>query len=334
MNKTKTYFKGIQVPKDIDFSESSNKKKIRMRVLKPEENMQDNVAAFESWALILHAKSGFNVEMMFNIPASYKIPFTKESCRETNKHFLRFLFRAWKFAHQMKWFTIDEGSSRLCVQGFESFFLNTQAINNRPISLPGHSKKPDKKVEHILENIFVISKDAIKHIESLSDSQNINLPKDLFNQLPNGLFIQTDGESDKKTIREKNRIFPTGYIDLWGINEENDLCVFELKKKGNNEAGIISELYFYAHYTHDIFLTHRLNKKPSKYRGYEILRNAVEKGIKKIHACFLAPEYHSEIRDRRGEIQDHLNSGETNINYHFLTFDQKKICELSDCLPS
>jgi len=115
------------------------------------------------------------------------------------------------------------------------------------------------------------------------------------------------------------------------------LCVFELKKKKrNNEAGIISELYFYAHYAHDIFLTHRFNKnnEPSDFRGYEILRNAVEKGIKKIHACFLAPEYHSEIRDRRREIQEHLNSGETNINYHFLTFDQEKICELSDCLPT
>ena len=329
MDNANTCFKSIQVPKEIDFSESSEKT-IQIHISKPEENMQDNVAAFESWALILHVKCGFNVEMTFNIPPSYKLPLTKESCGKTNKHFLRFLFRAWRFVNQMEWFCIDVRSCRLCVQDFEQFFLNTPAKNNRPTVDSGFTKKPDKKVEHVLENIFVRSNDAIKHIESMSDSRNINLPKELFNQLPNGLFIQTDGESEKKTIREKNRIFPTGYIDLWGINEENDLCVFELKKKGNNEAGIISELYFYAHYSHDIFLTHRFNKKPSKYRGYEILRDAVEKGIKKIHACFLAPEYHSEIWDRRREIQDHLNSGETNINYHFLRFDQKKICKLSD----
>jgi len=325
MNKAKTYFKGIQVPKYINFSESSENT-IRIRILKPKKNMQDDVAAFESWALILHEKCKRKVEMTFKIPKSYKHPLSKKTYKENNKHFLRFLFRAWKFVNQMEWFSIGDEACRLCVQSFEIFFLNTKTINNCPGHKQSISSNPDRKEEHILENIFVNSKEAVKKIKPNTDSRNFFLPEKLFNQLPNGLFYET--------VYEENRIFPTGFIDLWGINnEEDDLYLFELKNKDNIGVGIISELYFYANYANEIFLTDRFNQKPSKFRGYEVLRGAIEKGIKKIHACFLAPKYHSEIKRRKNEIQKLLNNTETNIIYHFLTFKQETIEKLKNCLP-
>jgi hypothetical protein len=226
----------------------------------------------------------------------------------------------------MEWFSIGNEPCRLCVQSFENLFLGTNTVNNVPLRKPGLRKKLDPTDEHILENIFVRSKKAIKKIDFLTNSRNFDIPEDLFNQLPNGLF--------DKVVRKDNKIFPTGFFDLWGVNKNNDLCIFELKNKDNLEAGIISELYFYANFADEIFLTNRFNRSKSNFRGYEVLKKAVEEGITKIHACFLAPKFHSEIHDRKTGIQKFLNSGKSNIIFHFLTFDQGAISEFSDCLSS
>ena len=321
MGEANTYFEGIQVPSSIFFN-------VKMRASRPEENMQTDASAFEAWAIILHAKCKVPVEMEFDIPESCK-PFSSINASGDVKkqHFMRFLYRAWKFTNQMEWFSIYDETCRSLVDTFEEEFVKTKTVNNVPDCESEVSKERGPESEHIIENVFAKVPETIKRIEPLTDFQDLTLPGVLYNQLPNGLF--------EDVVLEKNRIFPTGFFDLWGINEENELCIFELKNKDNLGAGILSELYFYVNYANDVFLTERFNKSTGKkvFRGYDKLKEAVEKGIKRIHACFLAPEFHSEIMRRRNAIQEILNKGESKIIFHFLKFDQEAISGFSNCLP-
>jgi hypothetical protein len=328
MAKKMTTFKGIQIPRDLKISECSEKS-IRINIFKPEKNMQTDAAAFESWALIFHAAHKLKVEMDFRIFE----PITNLSTLEAYKnpklqHYLRFLFRAWKFADQMEWFSIGDKACRLSIQNYVNLFFNSDMTNNIPLrraKIKENIKSLDE--EHILENIFVYSAKAKPLIDIVSDSSKFEIPQTLYNQLPNGLFT-------KNQVSKTNKSFPTGYFDLWGINRNNELCIFELKNHVNQKAGIISELYFYANYANEVFLTDRFNKGNSTHRGYDVLKKAVERGVTKIQACFLAPQFHSEISKRKSDIQKFLNNGTGKIAYHFLTFDQEAITNLSGCLPT
>lgn len=329
MANSKTHFGGIQVPKNIDFS-------VRINVKHPEKNMQDDVAAFEAWALILHAKFEDGIEMTFNIPPQWNSAFSTEKRIDAEiQHFMRFLFRAWKFREQMEWFSIKDESCQLCVERFKSNFHDIKMTNNIPLRDATPIEKVAKpKDEYILENTFVKHKEAMEAIIIPSNSQELILPSELYNQLPTGLFIDPETESNKQVICEDHKVFPTGFFDLWGVNSKNELCIFELKKGDNLKAGIISELYFYANYANEVFLSDRFNRGNSTHRGYDVLKEAITKGITKIQACFLAPQFHSEISKRKSDIQKFLNNGTGKIAYHFLTFDQEAITNFSGCLPT
>jgi hypothetical protein len=139
-----------------------------------------------------------------------------------------------------------------------------------------------------------------------------SIPETLHNQLPNGLF--------DRRVGKPYRVFPTGYFDLWGIDKSNELWLFELKTLNNTGVGIISELFYYANLAKEIFMTNKFNKKRTAFRGYSDLLEAAERGIKRIHACFLAPEFHSQISRDVSTIESILNpKGE--IEYKFLKFD-------------
>ena len=307
-----------------------------MHINQPGKNMQDDVAAFEAWALILHANLKDGIEMTFDILPQWESSFSPEKRIDAElQHFMRFLFRVWKFQDQIDWFSIKDERCRLCVQKFKDLFLEGKTTNNIPLDDAKDVDLEEKpKLEYLIENIFVNSKMAIEAIEFINKSITFIIPDTLFNQLPTGLFIASHEKDDEKFVCDKNRFFPTGFFDLWGINRKNELCIFELKHQNNTKAGILSELYFYANYANDIFLTDRFNEGNSTHRGYDFLKKAVatEGGIPKIHACFLAPRYHSQISGRENVFQTLLNNGIDKIDYHFLTFQQDEIMEFKDCL--
>ena len=316
---------GIQKPSSIVFSNVGDNV-VRIDISQPEKNMQVDAAAFEGWAVILKSRNeNLNVEMAFKIPKFFSpLISLKVNKKPGMGHFMRFLYRVWKFAKQMEWFSIAKGDCEELINKFEELFRQEKMINNVPLCRPRISKEPERKKEHILENMFVNDCKAIEEIQFLTDSSGIRLPEKLYNQLPNGLFVES--------VAKANRIFPTGFFDLWGITKGNELCIFELKNEANLKLGIISELYFYANFANDIFLTERFNKRESPFRGYDKLRVAVEKGVKKIHACFLAPSFHPEITNRMPEIQKILNTGSADIFFHFSKFmlDKKKISDFQD----
>ncbi|OEH84682.1 hypothetical protein BHU72_07535 [Desulfuribacillus stibiiarsenatis] len=320
---------GLELPSNIEFTQEDDKH-IRMHIEKPMENMQNDSAAFEAWALCLKAKMNCNIILSYQEYNCWDKSFYKLCCKQT--HYMRFLYRLWKFSELMsEWFKIDV-KCIADVEQFKRMFLelkaNRQYINNTPINESETSKSNEHRDEHFVEKAFITAVGKEKLNQLLAEEKESKL-KIINNQLPNGLFKgKLVGD-----IKELNRIFPTGFIDLWGISEKDDLCIFELKIDSNNHVGIISQLFFYANYCKDVFYDKVYNDRIQSYkRGYKELHNTVKSGIVSIKAYFLAPGYHKEINVNRNRIEEILNQKKdiTKIEYKFLDYDYESIKEIVD----
>ena len=108
-------------------------------------------------------------------------------------------------------------------------------------------------------------------------------------------------------VSNKTRYTPgkLSQIDIWAINKD-ELYIFELKKKGNNPLGIISELMFYTNVicdllSHNIIIDQKkaLRASQNKYRSfdkfYEVYNG--QKKISKIHSVLLADGLHTLLDD-------------------------------------
>jgi len=254
-----------------------------------QKNMQSDPAAFEAWLLVLKANNAIQTaSLCFNPvatnPANYFTNLTSGM-----QHYMRFLYRLNKFRHQFgEWFSVCQGC-RPIVDDFELQFEAIGKLNNPPLSKSKFD--PTKGLEHILEKGFV-------HLPHVRQSAQISF--DLFDQLPTGLF---HGQ-----VAERNKIFNTGYIDLWGVHNGSELCIFELKEPGNTNIGIISELYFYANYAHDlVFSNAGFSIAPSQrnHRGYQTLLTSQ---FARVRACFLVNGTHTEFANRQQDIIHLLNT--------------------------
>jgi len=325
---TEKKMEGIDIPQGIDFYKNTDENKLKVHINFPQNNMQDDKAAFEAWALIFYTKKNRDIILRFK-PINWGGSLVMSSGEHPN--YMRFLYRVWKFNEQMKWFSIEEESQNI-INEFETEFLKykiqKQLINNRPQKEAEVSK--GAKSEHFFENTFVRVAQANKILKDIVEKEDGTMLVDIYNQLPNGLFKG----NCQKDIKEANRIFPTGYFDMWGISKENELCIFELKvsdSKGedanNKSVGIISELFFYANYSKDIFMDKNCchSKTETEYRGYDKLLSSSKEGIPKIKAYFLAPMYHSRIEDNMDGIERCLNNNTLQIEYRFLKYNYDKI---------
>ena len=108
----------------------------------------------------------------------------------------------------------------------------------------------------------------------------------LYDQFPCGLFYE-----DKN---EQNRLFNRGAFDLWGVDNEGNICLFELKEEKNHSLGIISELFFYSCLIKDF-------------------------------KSFLAPKLYSFIKDNLNAVLEKMNERNDGVIYDYIKFDQKKI---------
>lgn len=321
---------GVDIPSGIDFYENLIEKQLRIHINYPERNMQEDTAAFEAWALIFYIKKQYEITLSFkkiNWDGSFL-----NLCREQT-HYMRFLYRVWKFNEQMSWFHVEENTQEVVKQFKDKFTYlkkNKEIVNNIPKSEARLSNSKKHKIEHYVENALVADGISIirNKIEQKSES---TIFFNAFNQLPNGLF---KGKSCNDII-EKNRIFPTGFFDIWGIGKDNELCVIELKafdkeensNSKNKKVGIISELFFYANYCEDIFYDKNFCSISVQFRGYKYLVDAANKGLTKIKAFFLSPEYHPEISNHRDLIKKYLNNkkGSSVIEYEFLDYSYHEV---------
>lgn len=280
-----------------------------LEILKPEENMQTDCACFESVALIAKCYNKIlHLRIIFE-PLNWSGKFRNLLTEQA--HYMRFLYRLFRFTQEYDWCYV-EGKEKKEIERFEKALASITPINN----VPGTKAEfnPNGKKEHIVENMFC-SKNGTEYLSKLLKKAEHSPLKFIDHQLPNGLF--TDN------VSEINRIFTTGYFDLWGINENNELCLFELKIDENTKMGIISELYFYTEYTSQFLLSKSINPKRTKFRSYDKLLNHAKEdnGSKKVNAYFLVGgKMHPELEKNEKRLLELLNINPLRC-YNVLNYD-------------
>lgn len=286
------------------------------------QNMQDDPAAFEAWALILHVHLGKKVILAVKddaLPTETEYETQKAKGEKSSKHFHRFLYRVRKFQKQFGgssgWFSVAPEILKWVNKVAEEVRQYT-LFNN----VPGEEASKiagNKGEEKEWELFFTSPKSPLR-----DDGKNV------YSQLPVGL----------KEIKNRTKIafFPGGgaAIDLWRLSDNGEtLNIYELKKsrnkkvKGssNKSVGIVTELMFYANYCHDMFVEHDNNWRPidksnGGRRGYDLLSKLYygDKHLKGVAAYMLTDDPHSLITQ---EVIECMNENDWNIRYGKLIYD-------------
>ena len=198
------------------------------------KNMQTNEACFDAWALVIKANfyNVSSVHLIFDKP-DFNILTSIE-----RQHYLRFLFRLFKFGELFDWFSCNHKIEDLFASA--DFSFSTKYLVNKPTNFREQRSPviPDIKLcsEDVIENIIIADDVVNDRFKSLFGLDNLD------RQFPVGLF-KSEG------VIRINRVFTGGKsaIDLWGYKSGNkDFHVFELKKYKNISVGMLSELLFYV----------------------------------------------------------------------------------------
>jgi hypothetical protein len=282
--------RNIKIPSGINFTITSDTVKIKLSSNAVSTNLQKDDGAFEGWALVLKRWGKYQ-----NVIISWEKPNLID-----NGHYQRFLFRLKHFSQDFNsWFSIDKDCQ---------IFLDDLKIKQGKkhlLNIP--SKRGDKvspNPEAKLEDRFV-NKDLRK------DLMNISNATSLYRQLPVGVF--------ENIVSKASSIFTGGKsaIDIWGINNSNELLVFELKADNNEKVGIISELYFY------VSVLQMLRTKNFEYGDcLDEHKHLLEiSGTTRIKAYFLSPTLHPLVDKKILELLNEVRPDE--INYHYIHFDKE-----------
>lgn len=110
-------------------------------------------------------------------------------------------------------------------------------------------------------------------------------------------------------------------IDLYGVDDKQHLCIFELKAKGNNGIGIVSEALCYAWIMRDL-----LRKKITfgkEAGGRDQISQEKITACKGVKVVLLAPEFHPLLDQER--ILALLNGKTQNLDVpiHFCSAELK-----------
>ena len=279
-------------------------------------NMQDNDAAFEAWALILHTYCGVSVQLTLDsnaeLPDSDGILLSGDKSY-TYGHYNRFLYRVMKFRKQLcSWFEIPNERLTTAVDQFERALQEYAFCNNSPLA---EATEYPNKQEPAVEAAFSRADQTI--LAELAEAQEFGVSK-LYRQLPVGLFL-----NQPKAAPSRATSILTGQasaIDLWGLADSHDLAIYELKTD-NKMVGIITELMFYANYVYDMFVDRENTWKPREarkdYRGRLILWNKYkEKSLTGVRAFMLADALHPLITPKVIEAM-----GSDGIRYGALSYE-------------
>lgn len=274
LNKLKkaTGVKSLKLPNNLGVAEVEGVVTLSMQAIKKDKqsygvlaNMQQDDAAFEGWATCMKAAVP---EWKFML--DWDFPEDKK-----NGHYQRFLYRAKRFRSLYSWFTIaDQG-----LEEIEKFSLikdsdDTKYMLNAPSGDSERTNDAEHSPENLIENTII--KTQPHELNSLFNVKKYH------RQLPVGLFLDS--------VATKNAIFTHGKsaIDIWGIAEDNNLIIFELKALGNRKIGAISELFFYAMVLRD-------EQKGLFVRNHE--HGAQIRATTSVKAMLLAEEVHPLIKN-------------------------------------
>lgn len=285
-------------------------------------NMQDTRACFEAWCLIIKAqtkitKPDLDLEIELDVKDINNSSYL--GGQPSNGHLGRFLYRILKFSEQYKkWFKLSHDLGEI-----KEKFKNYLDSNKFVTSAPDKEPKEDianYNLESYVEYLFCDSISAQKDILNLPSRTTID------RQLPVSLF---EGTKPSTT----NVVFTRGKsaIDFWALDRDTDtINVYELKSD-NPMMGIITEIFFYSNYVHDVFISNSLDHgkghvttlkdKEETYRSYDKI------GGKKVKGIMLSDSnrkgWHSSLDAlSRTEIKEIMNENDMSeaIQYEFLEY--------------
>ena len=236
-------------------------------------NMQDNRACFEAWCLIIKAKAS-DPDLKIWLYVKDITAADYDGKLPKNGHLGRFLYRILKFSEQYKdWFKLSPFLDNL-KNKFKTYLDSHTFVT----SVPAKKTKEDianYNLESYVEYLFCDTISAQKDILNLPSETTID------RQLPVSLF---DVTKSKKT-----GVFTFGKsaVDFWALNGDT-INVYELKSD-NPMVGIITEIFFYSNYVHDVFISKSLDHgkgsveiEDGTYRSYDKIKGNKGKQVKGI----------------------------------------------------
>ncbi|WP_293693047.1 hypothetical protein [uncultured Phascolarctobacterium sp.] len=239
-------------------------------------NMQDTRACFEAWCLIIKAKTEEQkkepkLEIVLDVKDIKEADYDG-NLPETG-HLGRFLYRILKFREQYKdWFKLSEKLENL-KDKFKTYLDSHTFVTSAP-DKEANDNLDDLKnnLESYIEYVFWDSYRAQRDILKLDRGAIVG------RQLPVSLF---DVTKSKKT-----GVFTFGKsaVDFWALDGDT-INVYELKIN-NPMVGIITEIFFYSNYVHDVFISNSLDHGKGRveiedgtYRSYNKIAGKQVKGI-------------------------------------------------------
>lgn len=280
-------------------------------------NMQDTRACFEAWCLIIKAKTEEQkkepkLEIVLDVKDIKEADYDGKLPK--NGHWGRFLYRILKFSEQYKyWFELSSTLGKI-KDKFQNYLDSHTFVTSAP------DKKPKEDIansnlESYVEYLFCDSISAQKDILNLHSVTTID------RQLPVSLF---EGSKSSTT-----GVFTGGKsaIDFWALNGDT-INVYELKSD-NPMVGIITEIFFYSNYVHDVFISKSLDHgkgcveiEDGTYRSYNKII-----AVKQVKGIMLSNSnrkgWHSSLdKPTRNKVKEIMNENDMSeaIQYEFLGY--------------
>lgn len=283
----------VQLPKSLNIFLEKTTLIIDIPTKRTLENMQTDGAAIESWIFLLKRwipKIEKVIIKWESLPPDYIS--TKENAIY---HYQRFLYRMDKTSKAFPWVTIPP-SNQLDL-ATSTFKTSKNLLMNTPSTKRATKTVVKKELEAYTES----------ELEALIlfDPQTSNAFKQHFNlktidyQLPVGIF--------EANISNSTRVFSgrKSAIDIWGIDQDDNCCLFELKKAQNRKVGVLSEMFFYAHILLDV-----LNKNIQFAQTNQYIQPILN--AKKVKCFLLAPNSHPLIDKTVFQL---MNTSQFGIQY-------------------
>lgn len=282
-------------------------------------NMQDTRACFEAWCLIIKARTKITKsDLKIELDLKENNDINNSSYlggKPSNGHLGRFLYRILKFSEQYKdWFELSQ-PLKVLKDNFKNYLNNPSGFVT---SAPSDEPKKDRanyNLESYIEYLFCDSISAQKDILNLPSGTTID------RQLPVSLFESTKSSTTGVFTGGKSA------IDFWALNGDT-INVYELKSD-NPMVGIITEIFFYSNYVHDVFIRKNLDhgrghvtlNKDETYRSYNKINGKQVKGIMLSNSN--RKGWHSSLdKPTRKEIERIMNANGMHkaIQYEFLEY--------------
>lgn len=283
-------------------------------------NMQDNRACFEAWCLIIKAKAS-DSDLKNELDVRDITEADYDGNLPKNGHLGRFLYRILKFREQYKdWFKLSEKLENL-KDKFKTYLDSHTFVTSAP-DKEANDNLDDLKnnLESYIEYVFWDSYRAQRDILKLDRGAIVG------RQLPVSLF--------EGTKLNTNGVFTWGKsaVDFWALDGDT-INVYELKVN-NPMVGIITEIFFYSNYIHDVFIAGYLNHTKGKvsHKTDVQLRNYDKITGKKVQGIMISNRrdddkgWHTSLDElTRRKITDIMNTNDTAgiIQYTFLKYNFK-----------